>query len=184
MAEIESPAEAASRRALEAMYACLDAGKSFRLEAGAGAGKTYSLIKALQFLIERDGQTLPKRSQQIACITFTNVAKDEIAARTDRSPLIFCETNHAFCWSLISGFQKPLRALVESLPAWKDRIEEAGGNLGSRSIEYSLGYRSIRDDRASLHVASRTIIWSLVKQMRVRLIPLFHGLHGRTALER
>ena len=151
MAEIESPAEAASRRALEAMYACLDAGKGFRLEAGAGAGKTYSLIKALQFLIERDGQTLPKRSQQIACITFTNVAKDEIAARTDRSPLIFCETNHAFCWSLISGFQKPLRALVESLPAWKDRIEEAGGNLGSRSIEYSLGYRSIRDDRASLH---------------------------------
>ena len=93
MAEIESPAEAASRRALEAMYACLDAGKGFRLEAGAGAGKTYSLIKALQFLIERDGQTLPKRSQQIACITFTNVAKDEIAARTDRSPLIFCETH-------------------------------------------------------------------------------------------
>ena len=98
MPEIESPAEAASRRALEAMYACLDAGKSFRLEAGAGAGKTYSLIKALQFLIDRDAQTLPKHCRQIACITFTNVAKDEIAARTDRSPLIFCETNHAFCW--------------------------------------------------------------------------------------
>ena len=151
MPEIESPAEAASRRALEAMYACLDAGKSFRLEAGAGAGKTYSLIKALQFLIDRDGKTLPKRSQQIACITFTNVAKDEIAARTDRSALIFCETNHAFCWSLISGFQKPLRALVEALPAWKDRIEEAGGSLGKRTIEYSLGHRSVRDDRASLH---------------------------------
>lgn len=151
MPEVESPAEAASRRALEAMYACLDAGKSFRLEAGAGAGKTYSLIKALQFLIKRDGQTLPKRSQQIACITFTNVAKDEIAARTDRSSLVFCETNHAFCWSLISGFQKPLRALVEALPAWKDRIEEAGGSLGGRTIEYSLGHRSIRDDRASLH---------------------------------
>ena len=151
MPEIESPAEAASRRALEAMYACLDAGKSFRLEAGAGAGKTYSLIKALQFLIDRDGKTLPKRSQQIACITFTNVAKDEIAARTDRSALIFCETNHAFCWSLISGFQKQLRALVEALPAWKDRIEEAGGSLGKRTIEYSLGHRSVRDDRASLH---------------------------------
>ena len=33
-------------------------------------------------------------------------------------------------------------------------------------------------------VASRTIIWSLVKQMRVCLIPLFHRLHRRTALER
>ena len=36
---------------------------------------------------------------------------------------------------------------------------------------------------APLGVASRTIIWSLVKQMRVCLIPLFHGLHRRTALE-
>ncbi len=35
-----------------------------------------------------------------------------------------------------------------------------------------------------LDVASRTIIWSLVKQMRVCLIPLFHRLHRRTALER
>ncbi|MDH6182639.1 UvrD-helicase domain-containing protein [Polaromonas sp. CG_23.6] len=151
MPKAESPAEAASRSALEAMYACLEAGQSFRLEAGAGAGKTYSLIKALQFLIERNHQTMPKRSQQIACITFTNVARNEIAARTDRSPLVFCETNHAFCWSLINGFQKPLRGLVEALPAWKDRIEEAGGSLGTRVIEYSLGHRSIREDRASLH---------------------------------
>ncbi|MEZ5704809.1 MAG: hypothetical protein R3E56_05550 [Burkholderiaceae bacterium] len=53
MPEIESPAETASRRALETMYACLEAGHNFRLEAGAGAGKTYSLVKALRFLIER-----------------------------------------------------------------------------------------------------------------------------------
>lgn len=169
MPDVESPAAAASRRALEAMYACLNEGKSFRLEAGAGAGKTYSLIKALHFLIARDGQALPKHSQQIACITFTNVAKDEIAARTDRSPLIFCETNHAFCWSLISGFQKPLRSLVEALPAWKDRIEEAGGGLGKRAIEYSFGHRSIRDDRVSLHhddVLPLTI--SLMEQPKFR----------------
>jgi len=149
--DAESPAEVASRRALEAMYVCLQAGESFRLEAGAGAGKTYSLIKALRFLIERNQRILPRRSQQIACITFTNVAKDEIAARIDRSPLVFCETNHAFCWSLINGFQKPLRTLVEAMPAWQERIEEAGGSLGARTIEYSLGHRSIREDRASLH---------------------------------
>ena len=35
-----------------------------------------------------------------------------------------------------------------------------------------------------LAVASRTIIWSLVKQVRVGVMPLFHGLHRRTALER
>lgn len=35
-----------------------------------------------------------------------------------------------------------------------------------------------------LAVASRTIIWSLEKQVRVGLVPLFHRLHRRTALER
>lgn len=169
MLEAESPAEMAGRRALEAMYACLEAGKSFRLEAGAGAGKTYSLIKALQFLIERNQRILPRRSQQIACITFTNVARDEIAARTDRTPLVFCETNHAFCWSLISSFQKQLRTLVEAMPVWEERIEEAGGGLAGSAIEYSLGHRSIREGRVSLHhddILPLTI--SLMKYMKFR----------------
>ena len=47
---------------------------------------------------------------------------------------------------------------------------------------YQLNWPGKRE--ALLAVASRTIIWSLVKQMRVCLIPLFHRLHRRTALER
>ncbi|AMG53840.1 UvrD-helicase domain-containing protein [Citrobacter amalonaticus] len=151
MFKAQSPAEIASQRALEAMYACLNTGKSFRLEAGAGAGKTYSLIKALQFLIAHNNDAFQKQSQQIACITYTNVAKDEIAARIDRSPLVFCETNHAFCWSLISCFQKLLRTQIEAMPAWKEKIEEIGGTLGQRVIEYNLGHRSIRDHNVSIH---------------------------------
>ncbi|WP_281080915.1 UvrD-helicase domain-containing protein [Klebsiella quasivariicola] len=151
MFKAQSPAEIASQRALEAMYACLNTGKSFRLEAGAGAGKTYSLIKALQFLIAHNNDAFQKQSQQIACITYTNVAKDEIAARIDRSPLVFCETNHAFCWSLISGFQKLLRTQIEAMPAWKEKIEEIGGTLGQRVIEYNLGHRSIRGHNVSIH---------------------------------
>ncbi len=151
MSEAESPAEVASRRALEAMYNCLANKQSFRLEAGAGAGKTYSLIKALKYLIDQYEAVLTKYDQRIACITFTNVAKSEIEARTDRNPLIFCETNHAFCWSLISGFQKHLRALVEAMPVWKEKISEVGGSLGDRTVEYNQGYRSIRDDQVSIH---------------------------------
>ncbi|KWA29144.1 UvrD-helicase domain-containing protein [Burkholderia territorii] len=151
MADIQSPAELASQRALDAMFQCLDEGRSFRLEAGAGAGKTYSLIKALQYLIERNRHGFPKKNQQIACITFTNVARDEIAARTDKSPLVYCETNHAFCWSLISGFQKQLRSLVEAMPHWQERLAEVGGTLGARMVEYNLGHRSIREDRVSIH---------------------------------
>lgn len=150
MADVASPAEIASRKALDEVYACLDAGESFRLEAGAGAGKTYSLVKALHFLIDRHHRTMSRRSQQIACITFTNVAKAEIEARTDRSPLILCETNHAFCWSLISGFQRQLRELIAEMPVWQERLAEAGG-LGERAVEYSLGHRSVRERHISLH---------------------------------
>jgi DNA helicase II / ATP-dependent DNA helicase PcrA len=146
-----TPAESASQRALEAMFRCLEENKSFRLEAGAGAGKTYSLIKALRHLIECKKDIFPKLGQQIACITFTNVAKSEIEARTDQNPLVYCGTNHAFCWALISGFQKQLRVLVEALPSWQEKLAEVGGSLGTRSVDYSLGYRSLREDRANLH---------------------------------
>lgn len=150
MSEAQNPAEVASQKALDEVFSCLDARQSFRLEAGAGAGKTYSLVKALRYLIERHHRTMPRRGQKIACITFTNIAKDEIAARTDRSPLVLCETNHAFCWSLISGFQRQLRELITAIPAWQEKIADAGG-LGDRAVEYSLGHRSIREGCVSLH---------------------------------
>ena len=121
-----NPAEEASQRALERVHHCLDHRESFLVEAGAGAGKTYTLVKALQFLINRHRHTLPQRHQQIACITFTNVAKDEIEARTDRSPLIHCNTIHAFCWSLIAGFQKQLRDQLPELKHWPEKLAEAG----------------------------------------------------------
>src|SRR3546814_19212572 len=73
----ESPADAAGRVALERMFACLDEGRSFRLEAGAGAGKTYSLDKALRRLIDGRGTDLVRRRQQVGCITFTNVRSEE-----------------------------------------------------------------------------------------------------------
>ena len=150
MSEIMNPAELASQKALEEVYACLDKGQSFRLEAGAGAGKTYSLIKALRYLIERHHRNMPRHGQKIACITFTNVARDEILARTDRSPLVLCETIHSFCWSVISSFQRQLRERIVEIPAWQERIADVDG-LGERIVEYSLGHRSIRDQSVYLH---------------------------------
>ena len=145
-----NPAEEASQRALDQVHRCLEHGESFLVEAGAGAGKTYTLVKALQFLINRYRHTLPQRHQRIACITFTNVAKDEIEARTDRSPLIHCNTIHAFCWSLIVGFQRQLRERLPGLEHWPEKLAEVG-DVGERRIEYELGHRSINDARISIH---------------------------------
>lgn len=166
-----NPAEEASIRALREVYGCLDRGESFLLEAGAGAGKTYTLVKALQYLIKRDQHKLPKRHQKIACITYTNVAKDEIEARTDRSPLVYCDTVHAFCWSLIGGFQRQIRESLQQSEHWQEKIEEAGGDLGQRIIEYSLGYRNIRENHVSIHhddVLLMTL--SLMDSMKFRRI--------------
>lgn len=149
-AEQLNPAEEASRRALAEVYECLERGVSFLVEAGAGAGKTYTLVKALRYLMDRNKHALPSRHQQIACVTFTNVAKDEIDARTDRSPLIYCNTIHSFCWSLISGFQRQLRDRLPALKHWPEKIAEVG-DLGDRTVAYELGYRSISDSRISIH---------------------------------
>ena len=145
----ESPADAAGRVALERMFACLDAGRSFRLEAGAGAGKTYSLEKALRRLIDRRGVELLRRRQQVGCITYTNVAKDEIISRIQAHPAVRPETIHGFCWSILQDFQSTLRALVPELPDWPDRLEPVGG-IGGRRVQYELGYPSVTDEHVTI----------------------------------
>lgn len=87
-----NPAERAAQLTLSSLYGCIDCGRSFRLEAGAGAGKTYSLVEALRYVIKKRGADLLKRHQQVACITYTNVASDEIRARTDANAVILSTT--------------------------------------------------------------------------------------------
>lgn len=145
----ENPADLAGRIALERMFACLENGRNFRLEAGAGAGKTYSLDKALGRLIERRGAELVRRGQQIGCITYTNVAKDEITSRVQAHPAVRPETIHGFCWSILKDFQSTLRQLVPSIDGWAERLEPAGG-IGNRRVHYELGYRSIVDHQVTL----------------------------------
>lgn len=147
--EAENPADTAGRVALERMFACLDEGRSFRLEAGAGAGKTYSLDKALRRLIDLRGAELLRCGQQVGCITYTNVAKDEIISRIQAHPAVRTETIHGFCWSVLQDFQSTLRMLVSSLDGWAERLELVGG-IGTRRVCYELGYPSVGDQQVTL----------------------------------
>jgi len=168
---LSNQAEQASQEALESIYSCIDHRKSFLLEAGAGAGKTYSLIKALKYLIEKQSGELLRRQQRIACITYTNVARDEIESRTDGHPAIFSSSIHAFCWSMIKDFQPFLRDKISCLnEKWAEKLQAVDG-IEIRKVEYELGYQTVKEDRIFLghdDVLSLTVL--LMAQSKFRSI--------------
>ncbi len=168
---VMNPAEQASEEALEKIRVCLSEGKSFLLEAGAGAGKTYSLIETLKYLIDDRGDDLVIKHQKIACITYTNVAADEITSRTDSHPAIHSSTIHAFCWSLIKSFQPFLREKIQEINAWTSKVEEASG-IENQRVSYDLGYRRVDDSEITLH--HDDVISLMVELMHVpKFIALF-----------
>ena len=86
---------------------------SFFLFAGAGSGKTRSLVKALNYLAKTYRDTLRLRGRQVAVVTYTNAACDEIKRRTDYDPLFVVSTIHSFAWSQIQGFNTDIRAWLQ-----------------------------------------------------------------------
>lgn len=146
---VANPAVEASERALAELREAIGTKQSFVLEAGAGAGKTYSLVEVLRTLIEQHAVLFARQGKRIACITFTNVAKNEIETRTDRNPIIHCDTVHGFCWSLIAPYQRQLCAVVPTLAGWQKKLEGQPAPTAS-SVEYSFGYRSMDGKTFSL----------------------------------
>ncbi len=92
--------------------------KNFLVIAGAGSGKTTSLVKALDHVERTAGAMLRRSAQQVACITYTDVATTEILNDVGRSDLFHVSTIHSFLWSVIRPFQDNIRDLVV------ERIEE------------------------------------------------------------
>ncbi|PQZ92881.1 DNA helicase II [Arthrobacter sp. MYb227] len=129
---------------------CLSVPKSFLVEAGAGAGKTTSLIDALRFLQNSSSHAL-QSGRRVACITYTNVAKDEILDRIDADPRFFVATIHEFFWSVMKPFQSQLRSLLEP-EKWAKVLERSDiDSITDQHIEYSRGYRRVTESEVSLH---------------------------------
>ncbi len=138
VAIVTNPANLAAQTAMAHLKSCLDQRESFIFEAGAGAGKTFSLIEALRYLTKKDGAALLRNHQRIACITYTNVATNEIETRTDRHPVIYSSTIHAFCWTLIKDFQPFLRQEISSIPGWMERLKESAKKIAGQVAENGL----------------------------------------------
>lgn len=85
--------------------------KSFFLFAGAGSGKTYSLVTLLKNIRKSIGKNLLLQGKNVAVITYTNAARDEIINRLDYSPVFHISTIHSFVWDIIKYYQTEIKKL-------------------------------------------------------------------------
>jgi len=85
--------------------------KSFFLFAGAGSGKTHSLVLLLKKKRDSIGKDLLVQGKNVAVITFTNAATDEIVNRLDYSLVFHISTIHSFVWDAIKYYQADIKHL-------------------------------------------------------------------------
>lgn len=98
----------------EEIKACLDmdAPKSFFTFAGAGSGKTRSLVNTLKFIDDAYRDYFINHSRRVAVMTYTNAASDEISRRVEYNPIFSISTIHSFLWGLIKNHQSDIQEWV------------------------------------------------------------------------
>jgi DNA helicase-2/ATP-dependent DNA helicase PcrA len=110
--------------------------KSFFLFAGAGSGKTRSLVNALIYIHKTIGTQLQYQGKKVAVITYTNAACDEIKRRLEFNPLFDVSTIHHFVWILIKPFSSDIKLwlfknLQEEIATLNDEL--AKGRPGTKT---------------------------------------------------
>lgn len=131
-------AKAEADKVDEQIIATLDDGHSFRVEAGAGSGKTYSLNKTIEWIQANKWNEYKRRRQTVACITYTNAAVEVIAERLSPDSFIIPSTIHSFAWNAIKPFQSTLIKIInedESLQSNEGDFSEIA------EVQYTLGHR-------------------------------------------
>ena len=136
---------------MEHIVECIETRRNFILDAGAGSGKTYTLIESLKYLLNQNSKHYRSTGQKIACITYTNVAVDEIKNRILSDSSVHVSTIHGFLWSVIGKYQKELQEaliLINDKAGNKWRIDNLEERLIGKRIDY-VEYRKIEDGKIS-----------------------------------
>ena len=99
--------------------------QSFFLFAGAGSGKTRSLVEALKVIKAKVAERFRLHRRRVGVVTFTNKACDEIKRRLEYDALFAVSTIHSFAWSLITGLNNDIRVwLRRNLKAEIEELAE------------------------------------------------------------
>lgn len=131
-------AKAEADKVDEQIIAALQNGNSFRVEAGAGSGKTYSLNKVIEWIQENKWAEYRRKKQTVICITYTNAAVDVLAERLSKDSFILPSTIHSFAWNAIKQYQRFLIDVVTSDP---DFLPNEGDFFEVTGVTYTLGHR-------------------------------------------
>lgn len=126
-------------QSLEQVKSCIKSGHSFILEAGAGSGKTWTVIESLKYIMETNAMDLERSNKRIACITYTNVAKNEIIERIENNPLVLVLTIHEFLWLQICNYQNELKSEIIKYNEEDKRkhVDDLENKIRNITIEYS-----------------------------------------------
>lgn len=116
----------------------LKSGHSFRVEAGAGSGKTYSLNRAIEWIQANKWSDYSRKKQNVVCITYTNAAVDVIAERLAKDSFILPSTIHSFAWNAIKQYQS---VLVDAVTTNPDFLPDEGDFNKVTEVAYTLGHR-------------------------------------------
>lgn len=114
---------------LENLFRNISENKSTLFNAGAGAGKTYSLIECLKYVIREEGRNLENKNKKVICITYTNVATNEIKERLGNTNLILVSTIHERIWSLINNKLYQSKLVEIHIEYTKEKIKEENEKL-------------------------------------------------------
>ncbi|MBS1512842.1 MAG: ATP-dependent helicase [Bacteroidetes bacterium] len=129
------------------IYACLnqDSPKSFFLFAGAGSGKTRSLVNVLQRFKTEYGKQFRLHRKKIAIITYTNAASDEIIRRLEFDSIFSVSTIHSFAWECIKHYTSDIREWLR-----KNLSEEITGLAADQSKSRDLGNKTSMERAAKI----------------------------------
>lgn len=144
------------------LFRYIDKHESFLFDAGAGAGKTYALVECLKHVMKTNAPRLSRNGQEIVCITYTNVAANEITKRLGNSNIVVVSTIHDFLWSFIKRFQVALlqahrEKIRREISLLEEELEnsEKCADLGNRIDEIRQLLSENMDEYLNIHYKSR-----------------------------
>lgn len=114
--------------------------RNFFIFAGAGSGKTYTLVQLLDKIKETWGNVYKREGRKIAVITYTNAATDEITRRTEYDTLFHISTIHSFVWDVINSYQTDIKRCYVEMK--QNELEKLNGKIAKINNRETKTYKS------------------------------------------